>query len=227
MSYGKVITTIFYGYFGECCEFTSPGGAMIAVFDPATGALEYKQDSRLLATSGAEVTDEDGNIYLDPMTYGAFPALYLNVDETVVESTYYLLKVNSSGEIDTDFNIDIADILPIKSFFSTSFVSDNKIVFSYVDDSWDEGTSWDDRWSMFQANRQLVSVDLSTQEVQPFPGFAGYDDAFYNTTIEGVNYFSSFTEDGWVVTRQNSFDDYSVVTQGLPSGEIPHINKLW
>lgn len=222
----KIIIPIYFGESQECCTFHNTGGEMVAVFDLNSNTLEYIQDPRNQANEGAFAVDENQNMY----SYPGYDAMWSTAYKGSTEDHFTVLKVNSDGNYDPNFELNLKDILPIEFLFNATTVFDNKMVLEYVDDSFTWPSAWDDRWSVYDHPSKRVSIDLTTKEVKDFTALDGYTWIGVRGEIDGVKYFRGYLPadqgDGVALFRQNSFEDYTKITT-MNNGDIRYISKLW
>lgn len=231
---GKILMTIELGTPSACCpEYTKPG-AMVAIFDPVTSSIQYKNDERLYSNGLNMLPGENGSWYLTPGRRNAFVTPYFDVDESL-PNPFAVVRLNADGTFDPDFYVDLSEALPVTFYASSTFLLDNKLVFTYVDATeYEHPDSYNERWSVYGVGDfKTVVLDLETKEVTPFTGFeVDYDYTQFNNTIDGSNYLfagytdaSSDTEFSFFL-RQDGFDDFTVVSSH-EGGTMQHIGKLW
>ncbi|WP_103864515.1 hypothetical protein [Aquimarina sp. I32.4] len=233
LSNGKILMSIEFGTPVFCCsEYVKPG-AMVAIFDPTTSSIEYSKDNRLYSNGLDILSDEKGTKYLTPGRRNAFVAPYFK--ENDVPNPFALLKLNDDGTFDSDFYVDLSNVLPITFYASSTFMLDNKLVFTYVDaKEYNHPDSYDQRWSVYGGGDfKTVVLDLETLKVTPFTGLdEDYDYTQFNNTIDGAKYFFAGYTDSALDTefsfflRQDGFDDFKVVSSHK-GGTMQHIAKLW
>jgi len=225
---GKIIIPI--GYFAGS-DFSTPDGATVAVFDISSNTITYNKDTRSMAGTYQERIDEStGNIYQPPAFDNPFAAHYGGQSNPLPTGT--MLRVNNDGTYDQSFSIDLRDTLNATGINLVAFVHDNKVVVIYSAES-DFSIPADpsDRWDSYDPENVTKStIDLNTGEITPFTALDNYKLFQPWANFDGVNYFwarNDFgdTEHSYVL-RQNSFDNYTQVTE-LVGGQIRRIDKLW
>ena len=232
---GRILISIELGTPVTCCSGYSKPGAMVGIFDPATSSIEYINDKRLYSNGLDILSDENGTRYLAPGRRNAFVSPYFNVKQSDSPNPFALLRLNEDGTFDQDFHVDLSNVLPVTFYASSTFIMDNKLVFTYVDATeYNHPDSYGQRWSVYGAGKfKTVVLDLETLKVTPFTGFqVDYDYTQFNNTIDGVKYFfagyndsSSDTEFSFFL-RQDGFDDFKIVSSHK-GGTMQHIAKLW
>lgn len=234
LSNGKIIIPIRLSSPDNCCEYPEKEvGAMVAVFDPSIGTVEYHQDNRLISCYYRLLPDvSNGAIYIQPNRDNSFITPYFDVDSSELPSPFALLKLNADGSFDPDFFIDLGEIVPMSYYGVAAFVSNNKLVFNYIDDSHEWPSSYDDANSSISGLvNPSVIVDLETKEVKPFTAFSEYGGVNPLSTVDGVNYYwgYSYWSNGYDedhIIAQNSAEDFTVVSS-ITGGGFQAINKLW
>lgn len=234
LSDGKVMIPIRMGSPDNCCKYPEEEvGAIVAVLDPSTKTVTYHQDMRLISCYYRLLPDvSNGSIYIQPNRDNSFILPYFDVDDSALPHPFALLKLNADGSFDSDFYLDLNEIVPMAYFGVAAFVSDNKLVFNYVDDTHEWPASYDDASSSVSGTaKSSVMVDLETKEVTPFTAFSEYGGVNSLGTVDGVNYYwgysyfgNGYDEDHLIA--QNSAEDFSVVST-VVGGGFQHINKLW
>ena len=230
---GKLLLPIAW-YPSVCCEYPKPLYATVAVFDPSTGLIDYKEDTRSVGLdSYGLVSDENGILYGTPGRVNSMLKKYYNLDTNSFPGVNTLLKFNENGTWDSDFKIDLTEVIPSLNIFTgASFIYQNKMAFIYSDSELDE--SFDNRWNFYNHPSTFHSVilDLNTLEVQSFTQFDDYTSVILLNHLDNVNYFRSNGEgnsDGVGVSRilkQNSIDDYGIFSE-IEGGSFTHLGKLW
>lgn len=230
---GKILIPIETNPVYTCCEYPKAGaGARTAIFDPVAGKVTYHVDNRLLGSSNAHYTDPvTGSRYATPAWGNSFVPVYFN-NAASLPKPRTLLKVNDDGTFDPNYEYNLDDVLGMAFYYSTSFIYDNKIVFTYVSDDYKWG-SFAEAAYIFGADFKTAQIDLETNEVKPFDGLSGYS---YNSlgegrTIDGKTYVGisdnrTDTDRSSTILQQNAIDDYTVITKHS-GGNIEHYNKLW
>ncbi|MEH6657350.1 hypothetical protein [Leeuwenhoekiella marinoflava] len=229
---GKILIPIETNELGFCCDYPAGvAGARTAIFDPETATVTYNIDNRLIGSDNSHYTDPvTGTRYAVPVWGNSLVPAYLNNPETL-PNPHSLLKVNNDGTFDASYEYNLDDVLDITLYFGTSFIYDNKIVFTYVGDDYTWG-SFDDRYTiLYTGNFKAALVDLETNEVKPFDAFSDYTSARAFGIIDGKPFInaSAIDSDGnetGFLLKQNAIDDYTEVTKHV-GGDIEHFNKLW
>ncbi|RAV30322.1 hypothetical protein [Sinomicrobium soli] len=229
---GKILIPIETNELGTCCDYpTGAAGARTAIFDPETATVTYHVDDRLIGSDNTHFTDPvTGARYCVPVWANSVVPAYFNNLETL-PNAHTLLKVNDDGSFDADYAYNLDDILDITLYYTTTFIYDNKLVFTYVGDDYTWG-SFDERYNiLYTGNFRAAMIDLETNEVQPFDAFSGYTGAIAFGVLDGNSYIkaSGLDSDGNETSsllQQNAIDDYTEVTKHV-GGNIEHFNKLW
>ncbi|WP_192348769.1 hypothetical protein [Algoriphagus sp. Y33] len=229
---GRILIPIETGELGICCDYPAGvAGARTAIFDPTTSTVTYNIDNRLIGSDNAHYTDPvTGTRYAVPVWGNSLVPAFFNNPETL-PNPHSLLKVNNDGSFDAGYEYNLDDVLEMTLYFGTSFIYDNKIVFTYVGDDYTWG-SFDDRYTiLYTGNFKAALVDLETNEVKPFDAFSGYTSARAFGIIDGKPFInaSAIDSDGnqtSYLLQQNAIDDYTEVTKHVGGG-IEHFNKLW
>ncbi|MEM6737326.1 MAG: hypothetical protein AAF620_14780 [Bacteroidota bacterium] len=232
---GKILMPIYYANSEPCCELTNVNPSTVAVFDPVTGTIQYNQDDRLFAHFGGFNIDENGTQYLFPTSNNSIVDAYFNIDEPTRESLYNVLKVDAEGNYDPNFELDLSEVVPISALGNSFFIQNNKLVFTYVDDSFTWPESYEDRFSsLFSADFVTVALDLTTFEVTKF---SVLDDYFYvnsgwGNVIDNKNYFVTGTFDfntsieTSFIVRQDGLENFTVLSTHV-GGTFQAVNRLW
>ncbi|MDO5968263.1 hypothetical protein Q4Q35_00445 [Flavivirga aquimarina] len=226
---GKVAWTVKYNL-DICCENLLPeGGATVGVFDVSSGTLTYKKDDRLLVTDYKTFADENGNYYIQPHNQSGMYYEYFDINNTQSGAPFTLLRMDSSGNFDTTFELDYSELFPITYGGRISMIYGNKMVINYDEVTFPE--NYEARWDWWgdESINHTVVIDLETKEVNSFNAFADYSSIVYMGNFDGVNYFSAYNrgDNGWIVDvlKQNSIDNFTVVTTLV--GTVTDIGKLW
>lgn len=225
---GKILMPVQYIPF-DCCEYYDVGGAYLAVFDPATGTIEYNQDSRLISSNGIFLSDEAGNKYLAPTEYNFMVTNYFDVNENEIGSPFPILRVNDDGTYDPDFIFDVTDFIDTKLIAGVVTVFDNNVVVRHVEEDFEFPEAYADRWSFWGDGFKSSIVNFETGEVRDFTAFDGFSYDFFVGNIDGNNYFSAGLGGDNVtgtIIRQDGAEQFTTVTS-VDGGVIQHINKLW
>lgn len=216
---------------GECCDWESIGGAMVAVFDPASKSLKYYSDERSMSTDWI-VKGDDGNIYVLSNWTSAFVHKYYDVDPNDLEPANTILRLNQDGTFDENFELNLDTVIgEITMSENTVGIVDGKIGLNYY--YRESGLSdFENRWDIWEdpANTKYSIVDLQTKEVSSFNGFEGLNlnGAWPVNNVEGRTYLGG-GHNGWqdsYILRQNSINNYEIVTS-VDNGAIFTFNKLW
>lgn len=228
---GKILIPIETTAINTCCTYPSgAAGARTAIFDPTTATVTYHVDNRLIGSDVSHYTDPvTGTRYCVPSYGNSWVPPFFENPETL-PNAHSLLKVNDDGSFDASYEYNLDDVLHIDFYSATSFIYDNKLVFTYADDY--EWGSFDERWYVFAfGNFKASMVDLETNEVEPFDALSDYDGASSVGTIDGQTYLRATTRDtegnqNTFILEQNAIDSYTEVTKHV-GGNIEHFNKLW
>ena len=221
----KVICTLEVSM-NQCCEYNvPPGGAIVAVLDPASSAFQYNKDQRSLASDRIVLYDENGTGYVQPSRNNGFMGQYHNGVPSG-PGLFTLLKLDENGNFDSDFNVDLSEGSSINWYGRAATIFDNKVILTYANFEWPD--SWDERWSFYgdETAFNTISLDLETKEVRPFTIFDDFIEVLYINTIDGTNYFTGFGADSSKILRQNGFEDYTEVLINAGGG-ILTLEKLW
>ncbi|MEM6895710.1 MAG: hypothetical protein AAF554_18595 [Bacteroidota bacterium] len=223
---GKLFIPIDYSEILSCCEVENTDGVMVGVFDTASGTIEYLQDDRLYAGANNFLVDENNNLYVVPEN-GFSIRRYYDVDPDTLPNPFTFLRFADDGTFDPNFELNVGELIPSK-FIQGSFVFNNKLVVTYRDTEYEWPDNFDDRFSVVAAESFSASIDLTTQEVQPFNGFEGFTFAQPWTIIDGINYFYAVRGENTEVSllRQDSIDDYTEVSS-ISGGAFRRIGRLW
>ncbi|MEM0940421.1 MAG: hypothetical protein AAF600_14400 [Bacteroidota bacterium] len=221
--------------YNQCCEHTNPEpGALIGVFDVISKTFNYYSDNRILSADNQHGEDENGNIYVPAARDDAFHKEYWNLgaDSNLVNKG--ILKVNSDGQFDPNFLIDLDEVFNDKITMFGGIVSiyENQFLINYHYRESGLSDEFNNRWDIWDTEGQFALVDGSTKEVTQFNGFDGMDlaGAWSLTTIDGVNYLGA-SRTGWedaLLLRQDSRDTYSIISEFPGSnGEFNRLAELW
>ncbi|MEM6265424.1 MAG: hypothetical protein AAGI38_23180, partial [Bacteroidota bacterium] len=174
----------------NCCDLPVVPFAKVAVFDPATSSIEYIEDTRALGgMANSFMVDENDVIYHRPDRDNSWMRAFFNVDTSSLPTVLPILRLNADGRYDESFKIDLNEVIPdIQSIPQVQFVLDDKMVFTYSTYKFD---AFDDRNQMYNTDfYKTVSLDLNTQNVEPFTPFDQYNSISLQGKINGSNYFS-------------------------------------
>ncbi|MEL6483293.1 MAG: hypothetical protein AAFP96_00435 [Bacteroidota bacterium] len=227
---GKIVYGVDYRL-PACCEYVGPEAAVIAVFDPSQGTLEYQQDDRLLSANNI-VRDEQGHVYITPSNLNAFTKEYFN-DAENLPSPYTLLRVGSDGELDSDYSLDLSSLLPIEVANGFSFITNNRIVISYVDSNENQlPESFDARFGIFGAPSIPVAIDVETGEVFQFDAFSNFNYSGFPSRTDGSlflvagQFFPNGDPERSTLQREDGFNNFTEVFAHT-GGTVQHIARLW
>ena len=231
---GKIIMPVDVKEPVTCCEFYGPnnGAALIAVFDPASGTLEYNTDDRMFMDGARLMEDENGDFFIFPHREHLTTRHYFNVDPSI-NTELNVLKVNRDGTFDPNFSFDLTDVFQdIKGIQIPTFVNDNKFAMSVLNDpGYEFPAEFDDRNQHFNApGYEFVLVDMETNEVEPFTGLDPYFSSFLMNTIEGKPYLGTFGRDEagdrfYGIVRVDSPTEFADLSR-WSGGSFQHVNKL-
>ncbi|MEM6845824.1 MAG: hypothetical protein AAF632_26680 [Bacteroidota bacterium] len=192
----KLIMPILENRPSICCDINTDNmGAKVAVYDINTKTIEYKRDIRLVYNWLFMAQDENGTLYLPPSREGAIVLEYFDVDPSQVPSPHTLLKFTDDGNYDPNFSYDFDQVLDIAMFDRVSFVFGNTVVLSYWDSNDAQLPAAFEEWGPWRGQnpQRLVSVDMITNEVEPFTALEKYSNVSFLTRIDGVNYYAAQT----------------------------------
>ncbi|MEM9681558.1 MAG: hypothetical protein AAF901_14645, partial [Bacteroidota bacterium] len=229
----NIFIPLFIGSPNVCCDFVTVngGGVNVGVFNTTTNTLEYRKDDRSLFSRADFIVDPITNdMYVQPNEFAPMAIKYFNTDEDVSQA-YSVLKFNSDGTFDQNFQLNLRDIVPIEVYTYGVIAFDGKLAFNYVDStSWTFPETFNDRWSYYETSGLIktVAIDVNTKEVTTFDGLSAYDEGGWLVgTVDGVNYVEGYTSQGITYfLRQNSFNDFTEVSQ-VEGGGFTHVNQLW
>ncbi|MEM8940070.1 MAG: hypothetical protein AAGC64_12055 [Bacteroidota bacterium] len=215
-----------------CCEYIDPAGAMVGVFDLNSNSISYNIDDRLFSAEEFLIEDEVGNKYVLPARRNSIITEYYSFIGVDSLNPNAVLKINDDGAFDQSFNLDLSSLIPIHYFSSASFVFNNKIVLSYVSDDnpWPE--SYDNVYQDFPFDQTTtVIIDMETEQVEPFTGFNQYvfDNALPFGSLDGVPLIELEDDVNGkeYILKQNSIDNYTLISQIDGGGAIQSIDRLW
>ena len=230
---GKVIWPIEASV-PECCEYIDLGGALIAVFDPSSATLAYKQDARLIAADSKLVFGDNGDIYIQPARQNSFIRPYFDVDMSTIGKPFVVLKLDENGGFDPSFEFDLESPLGLTFWAQSPFIADNKMVLSYADNTFNF-PEFDQKWSAYGNLQPISYIDLATGDVEEFTAFSSYTNSEILNSVENRNYFAANALDEgtnmWSsqLLVQNSINDYEVITIISDNSNVffRYYNKLW
>ncbi|MGD1894889.1 MAG: hypothetical protein ACFB15_30370 [Cyclobacteriaceae bacterium] len=230
---GKVVMAVEHYAPDACCDeefLAQPDGAIVAVFDPASGTIQYNQDDRLYSTHDDLLYDPVTDTYYAPPADGnSIASEYFG--EELIENPFVLLRLNDDGSFDPNFALNLEDHVSIDYFSDADFIFDNKLVFTYIENV-DYSTSFAERWNWFGTLPpdaiKTVAIDINTGEVLPFNGFNEFPFGWYLNSVDGVNYFDGTSSDGADngILRQDGFDSFTTLTTN-DNGDFRWVGKLW
>lgn len=231
---GKIFMPFEYTGPATCCNYFAPngGGAVVAVFDPATGTVEYVQDKRALAANNVFTLDDQGNRYVGPLFENFLVEPYFNVDMSTLPSTTNLIKFNDDGTFDPNFEFDFAEVIPNAKLLSPSaLIFDNQILVFYLDSSFIFNPDYEDRYSIPFTSYKTGLVDLNTKELKPSETNQ-FGPLSPNTwaIVDGTVYFLTFGEEvngeaPMLLLTRNSANNYTKVSEHF-GGSIRLVAKL-
>ena len=228
-SNGKVVMAVEHYGPEACCDegcLAQPGGAIVAVFDPVSGTIQYNQDDRLYSTHDDLLYDPvTDNYYAPPADGNSHTFQYFGED--LVNNPFALLRLNDDGSFDPDFALNLPDNIDFNFFIDADFIFDNKLVFTYIENL-DFPLAYNERWSWFGSVPTSTAVlDINTGEVTPFGGFGQYSFATYINNNGGTNFFEAFNGSGeGGLLRQDGFDAFTTVTT-MENGRFRWVSTLW
>ncbi|MEM8940306.1 MAG: hypothetical protein AAGC64_13280 [Bacteroidota bacterium] len=228
-NHGKIVIPFRY-WPNECCDYSIPVYAQIAVFDPETKSVEYKTDTRSSGVTNYATRDNSGTIYLGPGRDMSFVTSFFDIDTDTYPGHLSIFRLTTDGDFDPNFEIKLDEIIPeMRVVTATSFVFDDKVAISYSDHPM-ENDSWDTKWTYEEYPNKSILIDVNTEEISSFTAFDDYDGVHFVGNYDGANYFNAFT---WLgdryngkILKQNSVDDFTIVTDG-ESLNTYYFAKLW
>lgn len=199
-----------------------PQYAQIAVFDIATKAVSYVNDSRMSMGYYTLAKGNDGTLY-----YRSSRETALSLDYSTVTGnppTGGLLKVNPNGTFDPNFFVDLKVAVNAHSVNVVPYVYGDKALAQYLDNTFTPPAKPAD-W--YKAPTKFALVDLKTLKVEPFTSFEKYGTVYSVGTIDGVEYYGNITApDGkFSLLKQNGAADFQAVSEAI-GGSLIFVGKL-
>ncbi|MEM9831625.1 MAG: hypothetical protein AAF944_13375 [Bacteroidota bacterium] len=229
----KIIAAVLQSAPSICCDINTEAMALkVGVFDVETKTFEYKTDDRVISANVRAFPDGNGNIYIQPDTDNSFIKEYFGLTSDD-PSPHTILRIDSNGDFDPNFELNLDELLNVEEFLEASFVQENKIILSYVDGN--DGLypeSFDDRRDLSRFTpARTVAIDLTTREVTPFDALEKYDFVIPYNIIDGLNYYICFARNEAgdfisFIVRQDSFDSFTELGDYGTSG-AQWVGKLW
>lgn len=232
---GKVAWTMYY-FPTVCCEdIFADGVSVVGVFDPAIGAFNYKSDTRL-AFGGYGVQGDDGNIYTMSNAEQAWIRHYFYNEP----ADYKLLRLDDNGNFDPSFEFDLSSVANVNYRPEVIAWEGNNVALNYfaLPDTVNNPDAWEERFSLGwiiglenMVRREIFN--LETGEVEPFTAFDEYNGPIWRVgTVDGAPYVGamSFNESRVGTSdlfRQESIDNFTLVTKGSPNVNLRNFNRLW
>ncbi|MEM6736537.1 MAG: hypothetical protein AAF620_10765 [Bacteroidota bacterium] len=238
VSDGKLFLPITFDVPSSCCEYLAPngGGAMVAVFDPEVGTINYLQDKRLRSGSTSFLVDNAGEMFVFPNRRQFFAEPYFNVDISSIPPHSSLLKFNSNGNFDVDYEFDFEEVLGEITFGTApTFKFDNQIVLTYLDSTFQLSTSFEDRWGSVygegaSSKYKTVLIDMDSKEAVTFTVLDKYHGVEMLANINNESYFVAYYDIGSKANSdiliQKGATNFIVVTEH-EGGNFTYISKLW
>ncbi|MEM8896285.1 MAG: hypothetical protein AAGC88_17025 [Bacteroidota bacterium] len=221
---GKVAWAIDHYPPETCCQLNFEENLpVLAVLDPATGEFSYKSDSRM-PYGGMLATYVDG-VYMSSSRYVGMIDTYFNMDR---DSSHYLLKVNSNGDFDPSFELNMSDLADIGWGGNVFAVEGNQVLVDYFEfDTW--ATAFDDRWNFWGAvPARIKLINSQTNAIEDFAGFENYPGGAWPwSVVDGKQTYTGYKENGGDLLQQNSFDDIVTLTVATDGVAIEGFERLW
>lgn len=216
---GKVILPI--GSYPSDNPDTFPQYGEIAVFDPSTNILTYVKDTRMSMGYDTAVKGNDGSYYYRPSKNTAAAEDYTSLTDYPTQGG--LLKIKEDGTFDSDYFVDLNEILGSHSTNSVVYVYDNKAIVQYLDGTFTPPNDINEWWS---ATTKFALVDLINKTFEPFTSFEQYGTVFTIGQIDGVEYYGNFgaTSGKFSLLKQTSATNFEVVSE--PISRIAFISRL-
>lgn len=209
---------------------------MVAVFDPEVGTINYLQDKRLRSGSTSFLVDNAGEMFVFPNRRQFFAEPYFNVDISSIPPHSSLLKFNSNGNFDVDYEFDFEEVLGEITFGTApTFKFDNQIVLTYLDSTFQLSTSFEDRWGSVygegaSSKYKTVLIDMDSKEAVTFTVLDKYHGVEMLANINNESYFVAYYDIGSKANSdiliQKGATNFIVVTEH-EGGNFTYISKLW
>lgn len=212
-------------------DFTSPGEALLFVFDPATNTISYERDNRVPLTNRVFLAHEDGFIYVPPYWAGNFPLFYGGQDPETFASGTTMLRLFPNGTWDPNFSIDFGEILGVDFIRSVPDIVGNEAIVAH----WPVGTEPipEAPFDIFQIPLTASIVNIETGDSRPFTvldnlGFSSWNPiGFYQGNLY-INGFPASDDDQNQLMRQDGIENYTTVLRSRGASEgFRYLAQLW
>ncbi|PXY42424.1 hypothetical protein DMB65_04125 [Flavobacterium cheongpyeongense] len=196
--------------------------AQIAVFDRASKAVSYVNDSRMSMGYYTFAKGNDGSLYYRPSRETALSLDYSTV--TGNPTTSGLLKVNPNGTFDPNFFVDLKTALNAHSVNVVAYVHGDKALAQYHDNTFTAPAKPAD-W--LNVPTKFALVDLKTLKVEPFTSFEQYGTVYSVGTIDGVEYYGNISAPNgkFSLLKQNGAADFEAISEAV-GGSLIFVGKL-
>ncbi|MGD1894471.1 MAG: hypothetical protein ACFB15_28235 [Cyclobacteriaceae bacterium] len=228
---GKILMNIVKRTPDNCCGSSelSTNGAIMAVFDPEIGSIQYIEDERTYCGDKILQDPIDGSLYLPSSGENSFLDPYF--DTSGLPPRFSVLKLNADGTFDPDFFVDLTDIIDISFYAISTYVYDGNLVCTYIDQAdHSHAASYDDRFTNLGDNRRTVIIDLETGDLTTFDSFnnLGYGGGTLLNIVDGeVSYYATFGGEGGGLLRLIGTDDFTVLSTTPSGGSFQVFDRLW
>jgi hypothetical protein len=232
-SEGKMILPVWIAEPRNCCDASNlpqPARAIVAVFDPETGTLEYNFDNRLYGNEGNLWQDPvDGSHYLKPSYRNVFIENYF--DTSGLPDLYNVLRINQDGSFDPNFSFDVSEHINFIDVYYY-YIYDGNMALGYVDKAdypdYTLPEAYSDRYGLWSAGHSLtfVLIDMETGDITPFNSLDKWLAVSETNTIDGVKYYTATDNQTYAILRQDGPNEFTEVTTRTEGGFMS-FGKLW
>lgn len=208
---------------GDVTQF--PQYAQVAIFDPASKAVTYKNDNRMSMGFYTYTKDvSNGDYYYRPSSNIARAETYADL-ATSYPTTGGFLKVNPDGTFNENFFLNLKDSLDAHSILSVIYVYGTKAVVQYLPGDFvapsDQG-----QWAASLAGKtQMVLFDMVTGDYESFTALTKYGTVYSIGNVKGQEYYGTFGGTGdaagkYYFLRQTGSSSFEVAAEALGGSGI-------
>jgi hypothetical protein len=199
-----------------------PQHAQVAVFDPATKAVTYVNDDRMSMGYYAFAKDiTNGDNYYRPSKNVVRAEDYSTV--TGHPTTGGILKVKADGTFDTNFFVDLEEVLNAHCIHTVIYVYGTKALVQYTESPWTAPTD-NTKWATTIPTKMAL-VDLATLQFENFTALSKYGTVYSIGKIDGNEYYANFGGTGdaagkYYFLKQTGATDFEIVSEALGGSGI-------
>lgn len=208
---------------GDVKQF--PQYAQVAIFDPITKAVTYKDDNRMsmgFYTFTKDVTN--GDYYYRPSSNVARAETYADL-ATAYPTTGGFLKINADGTFNDKFFLDLQDSLDAHSILSVIYVYGTKALVQYLPGDF-VAPADQTQWAAGIAGKsQMVLFDIVTGKHESFNALTKYGTVYSIGNVKGQEYYGTFGGTGdaagkFYFLKQSGPSSFDVVSEALGGSGI-------